>query len=240
MDAHPLMISFIIPAYNEESLIGQTIDRLQLSANDSLGGQAHEIIVVDDASTDDTAAIAREHGARVITVHRRQIAAARNAGAREARGDVFIFVDADTLVPEATLGAALEELRAGAVAGGAAVRFDDQVSIAANVLAEILVQAFIVLRTAAGCFIFCTRQAFEAAGGFDERFFASEEIWISKALKRQGRFAMVREPVVTSGRKIRMHGLAGILWRSLRVGIRGPKGVQRREGLELWYDGRRE
>lgn len=234
------MISFIIPAYNEEALIGHTIDRLRLSAHDCMGDQPHEIIVVDDASTDGTAEVARRGGARVVSVNKRQIAAVRNAGAREARGDILFFVDADTLVPEATLASALEALRGGAIGGGAAVRFDEGVGVLANAITEMLVQSFIVMRMAAGCFIFCTRRAFEAVGGFDERYFASEEVWISRALKRHGRFVMVREPVITSGRKIRMHGLARLLWRSLGIVARGPRAVQRRQGLELWYDGRRE
>jgi glycosyltransferase involved in cell wall biosynthesis len=234
------MISFIIPAYNEEGLIGQTIDRVRLSAEDCVNGGAYEVIVVDDASTDQTAQIACERGARIVRVNKRQIGAVRNAGACAARGDIFIFIDADTLLPESTLHDALQALRGGAIGGGAAVVFDDDVSLATKVLTFVLVWSFILTRTAAGCFIFCTRQAFEAAGGFDERFFAGEELFISKALKQQGRFVMVRDPVVTSGRKVRMYGLAGILWRALRMGLRGPRGIQRREGLEIFYEGRRE
>src|SRR5687767_8100970 len=118
VDGHESMISFIIPAYNEEALLARTLETLKESARSALDGLDHEIIVVDDASTDRTAQIAREAGARVITVEHRQIAATRNAGARSAQGDVFIFVDADTLVPASTLRAALEALRHGAIGGG--------------------------------------------------------------------------------------------------------------------------
>ena len=235
-----MFISFIIPAYNEEALIGETIERLALSARDCMNEDEFEIIVVDDDSSDDTARVARECGARVVPVKKRQIAAVRNAGAAEARGDVFIFVDADTLVPQPTLRAAIDALHGGAIGGGAAVRFDDDVSGIAQALGTFVVQIFILCRTAAGCFVYCRREAFEAVGGFDERFYASEELWISKALKTQGRFVMVREPVITSGRKIRMHGLLGLLWMSLRIVSQGMGAVQRREGLEVWYDGRRE
>ena len=51
---------------------------------------------------------------------------------------------------------------------------------------------------------------------------------------------MVREPVITSGRKIRMHGLLGLLWTSVRIVSQGMGAVQRRAGLDVWYDGRRE
>ena len=75
-------ISFIIPAYNEERLLGQTLSAIDQAARAL--GEPVEVIVVDDASTDRTAAIAQEHWARVVSVKCRQIAATRNAGAREA------------------------------------------------------------------------------------------------------------------------------------------------------------
>jgi glycosyltransferase involved in cell wall biosynthesis len=100
------MISFIVPAYNEEALIGATLEAIHKSAHSVF--EPYEIIVADDHSTDTTAAIARSNGARVIELKRRQIAAARNAGAREAAGDKLIFVDADTVVNEAVVRAASE------------------------------------------------------------------------------------------------------------------------------------
>jgi len=233
-------ISFIIPAFNEEKLIAQTIDAIAAAARECGSDiAAHEILVVNDASTDRTAEIARQHAARVIDVHKRHIAAVRNAGARAAVGDVFIFVDADTLVPAETLRRAIKALQTGAIGGGAAVQFDD-VSLPARIVGRALIEVFCLLRLAAGCFIFCRREAFEAVGGFDERFFASEEVWISRALRHHGRFVMVRHPVITSGRKLRHYGLARLLWKMFTLGVRGPKAVQKREGLEIWYEARRE
>lgn len=92
------MLSFIIPAYNEEQLLGRALTVLKEAAR--AAEETFEIVVVDDAFTDRTALIAQEHGARLIAVKKRQIAATRNAGAREARGDLFLFVDADTIVTE--------------------------------------------------------------------------------------------------------------------------------------------
>jgi len=232
------VISFIIPAYNEEAMIGATIDALHKAGCDC--GQSYEIIVADDASTDRTEEVARHHNAAVVNVNKRQIAAVRNAGAAAATGDVLIFVDADTIVPPRTVELAMQAIGKGAVGGGAMVRFEDDASLATRAITRCLMEMFRLLRSAAGCFIFCRRNDFHAIGGFDERYFASEEVWISRALRKRGKFVMVRHPVTTSGRKIRMHGLGGLLWQMLRVTVRGFKGVQRREGLELWYDGRRE
>ena len=94
------------------------------SQRDGIFGEPHEIIVVDDASSDATALIARQQGAQVIRVEHRQIAATRNAGARQAHGDILFFVDADTLVNAPAIQSALRSVRAGAVGGGCVPRFE--------------------------------------------------------------------------------------------------------------------
>jgi glycosyltransferase involved in cell wall biosynthesis len=232
------MISFIIPAYNEEKLIGATVDAIVAAAR--AVREPFEVIVVDDASTDRTAAVAEAQGARVVPVNRRQIAATRNAGARAARGDVFIFVDADTIMPQATLRAALAALRSGAVGGGSRVRFDGMVPRYARVLLPVFSGLLGVLRIAAGCFIFCRREAFEATGGFNERLFASEEVDMSRALGRHGCFVVLREQVITSGRKLRQYSAGQILGLSAHLILKGRRGLANRDALGIWYDGRRE
>src|SRR5512140_3662018 len=129
------MISFIIPAHNEDQLLGRTLHALDEAARPL--EQPFEVLVVDDASTDRTASIAQAHGARVIPVMHRQIAATRNAGAWEANGEMLIFVDADTIVTEAAVRAAVEALRRGAVGGGCAFRFDGRVPLYARLLATV-------------------------------------------------------------------------------------------------------
>lgn len=232
------MISFIVPAYNEERSLGATL--LAINAVVQALDEPCEVIVVDDASTDRTASIGSEHGAQVVVVAHRQIAATRNAGARAARGDVFIFVDADTLVHEALVRLALQALRDGAVGGGTVVRFDGAMPIYARVMVPLVVKLLQTSRLAAGCFFFCTRTAFEAVGGFDESCFAAEELVLSRSLKRRGRFVILREPVLTSGRKLRTHSPGEMLALMGHL-LRGGWGaVRQRQGLELWYAPRRE
>ncbi len=233
------MISFIVPAYNEEAVIGATLSALHAAARTV--DEPYEIIVADDASTDRTAEIASVRGARVITAHHRQIAATRNSGARHARGDRFIFVDADTIVPARTLRAALAALKRGAAGGGSATRFDGKIPLYARAMLPLCVGAFRILRLAAGCFVFCCRDAFEAVGGFDENLFASEEVAFSQAVKKHGPFVVLREHVITSGRKLRQYRATEILGLLFRLTLQGPRrGCGKREGLELWYEGRRE
>jgi glycosyltransferase involved in cell wall biosynthesis len=199
------------------------------------------VIVVNDASTDETAALARAAGARTLDVQLRKISAVRNSGAREAKGDVFFFLDADTRISEATLRAALRALEDGAVGGGAFVTFAEPVSLSARIGIDLF--SFLYMRLvgwAAGCFIFATRAAFEAAGGFDERLFAAEEIALSIALKRQGRFVLLRESVTTSARKLRLHSPLDVIPFVGRFLVRGFGMLRRRDGLDWWYDGKRE
>jgi len=103
-----------------------------------------------------------------------------------------------------------------------------------------MVRLFRATGFACGCFLFCTRAAFDAAGGFDETLFASEEIWMSRALKRQGRFVVLRESVMSSGRKLRMYSGREVLGLFGGILLAGPKALRRRDGLEVWYGGRRE
>lgn len=232
------MISFIIPAYNEEKELPAT-----LQAIDNAGRavcEDYEIIVVDDASTDSTVALAGEFGARVVAVNHRQIGATRNSGAAAASGDVFIFVDADTRVNPAVVARALEALDKGAVGGGARVRLEQPIPFVAKVLALLFVRVYMATGWAAGCFMYCVREAFERSGGFDETLYGAEEIYFSKAMQKQGPFVILRECVDTSSRKMRMYPISAFLGILFKLLLGGTSAVKKRKNMSMWYDGRRE
>ncbi len=235
--AMTVQISFIVPAYNEEALLGQTL--LALHAAARAVGEPYELIVANDASTDATAAVALQHGAQVVNVAHRQIAATRNSGARAASGAWLVFVDADTLVNEEVLRAAMQALRTGVVGGGAHLRFDGPLQPGARLFIGAGVWLLRRARMAAGCFVFCQKQAFNAVGGFDETYFGAEELVLSQALKRRGRFVILRESVTTSGRKARTHTGLDLLRLTGRVLRHGRHALQGRQGMELWYGERR-
>jgi glycosyltransferase involved in cell wall biosynthesis len=230
------VISIVVPAYNEEALIAATLDQVHAAAKAL--GEPYEIIVVDDGSTDRTAEIATVHGARVVSVNVRQIGAARNKGADVATGELLVFVDADTLVPPEVLQGAVAAFRAGAVGGGSGARQDSNDPPWGPAVFAFAAWLMRTAGWAAGCFMFVSTDVFRRVGGFDERYFASEEIHLSRAVKKHGPFVILRERVITSGRKGRLFTgwqvfvqFASALW---------PGTLKRRDRLGIWYGGERE
>lgn len=234
------MISFVVPAYNEEKYLAPTLAAIREAARAI--DEPYEIVVANDSSTDRTAAIAAANGARVIDVEKRQIAGARNAGARASTGELLIFVDADTHVSPALVKEAVASMRAGTVGGGARVTFHGAVPWWVHPFMAVFTPIYFGLcRFAAGCFVFCTRAAFDAAGGFDEGTYAGEEIHFSRALKQVGPFRILRERVATSPRKVDNRGF----WEMMRINYRIFRKagldvrIKRREDAGFWYEDRR-
>src|SRR6266513_2145799 len=209
------MISFIVPAYNEELELLSTITAIRAAG--CFETQRCEIIVVDDASADATAQIAAVAGARVISINRRQIAAARNAGARAARGDYLFFVDADTRINRTHIVEGVAALDAGYAGGSARVVTDGFIPLWGRIFVRIFCTVYFGLNLGAGAFLFTTRRNFDAIGGFDEQYFICEEVYFSLALRKLGRFKVLREPILTSGRKLRMYSARHVLVRSFRI-----------------------
>ena len=199
----------VIPAFNEEAFLPATLDALEraMAAVDLPG----EVIVVDNNSTDATAEVARAHDARVVFEPVNQISRARNTGARSSDAPHLVFLDADTQLPPKVLRAALDALAAGACGGGALVTFDRPMPALARGMLGVWNGVAKRVGLAAGCFVYCTREGFESAGGFSEKVFAGEEVFFSRALVRWGRkrgrpFTVIREPrVISSARKLEHH-----------------------------------
>jgi glycosyltransferase involved in cell wall biosynthesis len=230
-------VSFVIPAHNEQRYIGKTITALVKAIRDL--GVTAEIIVVNDESTDDTVSVAESLGARTINVALRNIGAVRNAGARVAKYDWLIFVDADTTVPTETLRRSLVALSRGDVGGGARVEVEGQETlfwVKRMMCFTVILGWQVIGGWAAGCFMFCRKESFESFGGFDENYFAAEEFFFSRRLKELGRFRLVRHPVVTSARKLHRYStwqLCSFIFSPLR-NWRSP--FSSKSGLEILYE----
>src|SRR5205823_10993214 len=189
------MLSFIIPAYNEELELPLAIAAIRAAA--AHAPQPQEIVVVDDASTDATAQIAADAGAQVVSIDRRHIAAARNAGARAARGDVLFFVDADTQIDANHVAGGIAMLAAGCSGGGARIVPGGIIPVWAKIFLKVFCAFYFANNLAAGAFLFTTRKNFDSVGGFDEQLFVGEEIYFSQALKKLGPFKILRQPILT-------------------------------------------
>ena len=147
----------------------------------------------------------------MLSIHRRQIAAARNAGARAARGEYLFFVDADTRIKRTHIIEAIIALEAGYSGGSARVVTDGFIPLWGRILLRAFCALYFGLNLGAGAFLFTTRRNFETIGGFDEQYFVGEEVYFSLGLRKLGRFKVLREPIVTSGRKLRMYSAKQIL-----------------------------
>lgn len=200
--------SIIIPAYNEAAQLPRTLPAIR-AAMSAVAGRG-ELIVVDNNSKDATAEVAGQLGATVVFEPVNMISKARNAGARAAQSPILIFVDADTQPSAELLSATLEHMaREDRVGGGAEVQLDPLPSWLTCKLAGLWNWTSRQMSYPAGSYFFCRRDAFDAVGGFNEALYASEEIWLARALKRWGRrqtpqrkLHVIEIPVITSSRKL--------------------------------------
>lgn len=239
--------SLIVPAWNEAAFIGDTLQQVNAAIEQLHDSTKHigELIVVDNNSTDNTAAIAREHGAAVVFEPINQIARARNRGASVARGQALIFLDADTVCSYRLLVTVLDRLASSKVVGGGSLIAPDR-EVAPAAWRAIAGWNWFSRRAklAAGCFIYSRRDAFHAVGGFNERAYAGEELFLSRALKHWGRqrnmhfdIAIV-DPVITSARKLDWYSSSQLARQVLLILIPGAIFSKRLCGL--WYgDGER-
>ncbi|HRJ50654.1 MAG TPA: hypothetical protein PKU91_08980, partial [Phycisphaerales bacterium] len=137
------------------------------------------------------------------------------------------------------VGEGLLAIAHGAAGGGAMFRFDGKIPLWATATLALLTCFFRIFRYAGGAFMLARRSAFEAAGGWDQTFYAGEEIALARSLKRHGRFVIIRTRVVTSGRKLRAFEGAELLRMTLAMVLSPRRAVRSRERLPLWYGPRR-
>lgn len=239
-------LSIIIPAFNEARLIEQSLQSVAVSiAANQTSGFTSEIIVVDNNSTDNTAELARQSGARVVFEPINQIARARNAGAAHATGDWLLFLDADSLLIPGLLADILQMIESGKYVGCGSTLHMDGLPWWADLTLRIWTGVSILFRWAAGALVVCRRDAFQEIGGFDQNVYASEEITLSKQLKQWGRkrslrfTILTRHPLETSSRKVSLYSGREIAGQIFRVLLLPRKTLRDKKQLSVWYDGRR-
>ena len=201
-----MKVSVVIPAYNEEQCLPKTLECIGKAL--SIVECSSEIVVVDNDSQDKTRQIAESFGAKVFLEKEHNIAKVRNTGARNSTGDVLIFIDADTLVPDTLFQKITDVIEDDKCFGGAAaVEYEDfQRKWMKFYLAgwKFWGRFF---NMAQGAAQFCRKSVFEKLEGYDKTIFMGEDIefyWrLSKYAKRnEGYLHFVEHPKVkTSARR---------------------------------------
>jgi glycosyltransferase involved in cell wall biosynthesis len=210
------MLSVIVPAFNEERYLPDTLGHIRSAL--ASANCPSELIVVDNESTDATVEIALTHDARVITETEHNIAKVRNTGAANAIGDVLIFIDADTHVPQVLFRSIAEAMEDRKCFGGA-------VTVQYEPFRRKWLKYYVVgwkfwdhfFNMKQGAAQFCRRSVFEEIKGYDETIFVGEDIqfyWrLARHARRNGRrlHYITDLKVITSSRRFDNMSLAKIL-----------------------------
>jgi rSAM/selenodomain-associated transferase 2 len=194
-------LSIVVPVLDEEAGIAAALRELS-----ALRARGAEVIVVDGGSRDRTAELARPLCDRLIAAPRGR-AAQMNAGARAARGDVLLFLHADTSLPADADRLVLDGLSASGRAWG---RFDVRI-VGRHPLLPVIAAAMNLRSRLTGIAtgdqaMFVESTAFAAIGGFPD-IALMEDIVLSRRLKRLGRPLCLLARVLTSGRRWEKHGV---------------------------------
>jgi glycosyltransferase involved in cell wall biosynthesis len=243
-----LRVSVVIPAFNEEALLAESLRSIcaAMKVFDALNWTS-ELIVCDNNSTDRTASIARAAGATVCVEPVNQIARARNTGAAQATGDWLVFVDADSYPSPELFADVAEAIRAGrSMAGGSTVRLIGSHHRVVTWLTHCWNALSRITGWAPGSFIFCEAAAFQAVNGFNQELYAGEEIDLfrrfKRLAKRRGRTIVIlhEHPLRTSDRKVHLYTLGELLSFLAMTLLSRGRTLRSHQKCFAWYDGRRE
>lgn len=200
-------VSIIIPALNEEKYIEKTLKHIKKQTYRNI-----EIIVVDNASTDKTKSIAKKY-AKVISVKKRGISKARNAGARIATGSVLLFVDADTLLKKDFVERVVERFKKSknvvGICGYIETRGSFLQRLVYKLCSEIAwISTIIRMPLFYGMCMAWKKDVFESVGGFDENLHTAEDIDFTIKARKFGRCILARDAkAITSPRRVVGMGL---------------------------------
>lgn len=238
-----MRFSLVVPAYNEARYLPRLLDSVDAARSRHRGGRsAVEVIVADNASTDDTGGLAAGRGCRVVRVEKRSIAAARNGGATAAAGEILCFVDADMRLHPATFDRIDDVLAGGRVVAGATGVRPEHWSLGFAATWALLIPLVVATRMDTGV-VFCRRADFETIGGYDETLLFAEDVDLLLRLRRLGRTRGQRltrmrgAKAIASVRKFDEHGEWHYFALVLRVAVsRLGRGRGAREVADrYWY-----
>ena len=216
-----LSISVVIPAHNEEEYLPLCLESIKQQDY----AAEHEVIVVDNASTDNTAKIALDWGAKVVHESKQSPACARQKGAEAATGEIIAFIDADSQAPNCWLSTIVSrfvrEPEMVVISGpyvycdaGKIARVASYVNFISIIMDQLFRRAFNKGGAIWGCNFAVRRSALFEVGGFDTSIrFYGEEYELSLRLKRAGKGGIVPWLfVLTSARRLKRLGVVTQYW----------------------------
>ena len=234
-------LSVAIPAHNEEKYIGRCIQSVALSAG--LAGQQVEVVVALNRCTDRTREIAQSLGARCVVNDTKCIAAVRNTAVRATSAPAIATLDADSWMSPKTVSAILKHVTDSRYVGGGTVTWPERVST--GILFSLMAVApYVIKRGVSAGMFWCSRQSFEAVGGFDESLVSAEDVDFALRLRAYGRACgkrygtIRRHGITTSCRKFDQFG-DWYLFRNPRLVKEIFEGTNRRAADHFYYDIRR-
>lgn len=206
-----MKIAVIIPVWNDANALAGALASVPVPTDGAARGttgEGIEVIVVDGGSTDDSAAVARSAGARVLDAPRAQRAAQMNLGAHATDAAVLLFLHADTRLPAGWSEGVTTVLRGDSTVVGGAFR---RRFVPGNILLRITGSLAHLRGRGCGWFLgdqamFVRREVFLRLGGFAP-LRSCEDLDLSRRLARSGRTRLLREQVLTSDRRFRRAGV---------------------------------
>lgn len=195
-----ILISIIIPAYNEEKLIGLCLSSLK---NQNFSKKDYEIIVINNASTDNTAQIVQNFGVKLVNEPKKGVSFAIKRGFLEARGKIIALTEADTIVPPDWLSKiymAFQNNPDIALVGGRSVlKPDNHLTLIADIFLNYMGGK--ILRRSSACNFAIRRDIYFKIGGVYEKINFNYETELFLRAKKEGKSVFLWDnPVVTSSR----------------------------------------
>ncbi|MBD3310510.1 glycosyltransferase [Candidatus Woesearchaeota archaeon] len=213
------MLSIIIPTYNEEDYLPVLLGSIKKQTfND------YEIIVSDSESKDKTVEIAEKYGCKVINGPKAGVSAGRNLGAKHAKGDILLFLDADTKIGSKFIEENIQEFREKGLSAATVFAYPMEDSIIDRATVEVcniaLSMAQYIQPHAGGFCIFATKEVFDKVGGFDPEIKFYEDHAFVKHCGKYGKFRVLKGPVIyMSVRRFAQMGRAKALSKMFLVSL---------------------